>query len=269
SAGVYLNSNEELRTLLKHLYKISERERLFCIETSERYYANEDGSLMEFEADEAYIHAGRTGAYDRAFMTKGRASEIAYRGNKLYYIQAIYVVCNSFTYILEIIMSLRDDVLIENEFIKAEAIAKIDSKANKKYLDIPTNALNCLFYEEQMISLTGSYSVVTIVSNPKEDDIQAQLKELATSTRECIRSTDVLLRMEDNMFVVILEKINELNFKIVAQKISERLGKLNQEIYISAYFANGKLEDIVSASKKNIDQAKKNNVNFIFQELKK
>lgn len=269
SAGVYLNSNEELRTLLKHLYKISERVRLFCIETSERYYANEDGSLMEFETDEAYIHAGRTGAYDRAFMTKGRASEIAYRGNKLYYIQAIYVVCNSFTYILEVIMSLRDDALIENDFIKAEAIAKIDSKANKRYIDIPTNARNKLFYEEQMINLTGSYSVATIVSNLSAEDIQTQIKELATATRECIRFTDVLLRMEESMLVVILERISEPNFKMVVQKLSEKLAKLNQKIYISAYCANGKLEDIVSSSKKNIELAKKNNINFIFQELEK
>lgn len=257
---ISLQSEEELNSFLKNLHLIQERIRLYNIETATGYTIDEEGKLHRLEDKDTYINSGRIGAYDRALMTRGRASEIAYRGNNLFYINAIYLECGITPYILEVILPLKDDTIIDNNYTKTEIIAKIDSYGEKKYIDSNLNIYNRTFYQEQIVGNTGFYSLAVIESRSKNID----LTMIVSVLREHIRSTDLIIRMEEASFLIILERMQETYFVKNMELVCSDLSKLG-EIYIGACHTLGRIEDLVEIAGRNLIQAQKEKKGFIYR----
>ncbi len=265
SSFIYLHSKEELKDLLKSLHQVYERIRIFNIETSQKYVIDKNGKLKKIDAEEAYINAGRIGAYERALMTRGRAHEIAYQGNNLYYITAMYMECEDTAYVLEIIVPLKDDNLMNSIYNKTDIIAKIDSVGKRKYIDPSLNIYNRLFFEEQLTGSTNFYSLATIWI---EDNSEKNMPIVVECIRNHIRSTDSIVLMEENMLLILLEKVDVDHFKASLKNILSSLSKLNISSYASACHTLGRIEELVDMAKNNLANAKNEKHRFVLLDVK-
>ncbi len=250
AAYISISTFEELRTFMKSLYEVYERVMLFNIGTNQKYEINSNGTMVESTRNELYRSAGRIGAYERAFMTRGRASEIAYRGNSLYHITAIYLECESIAYVLEIIMPLKEDVFVNTGYNKTEIIAKIDGLGEKRYLDKTLNVFNRQFYEEQLLGATGFYSLAILqIINLKDEHL---LPIVSLKIREHIRSTDIVIHKDEAEFMILLEKVSEKQFTTILQSMVEEFKKEGIEVQLGYTHALGKIEDLAESAKNNV-----------------
>lgn len=262
---IFLQSKEEMHTLLKTLHQVYDRIRIYHIETSKKYGVDPNGELMEIGKEEPYINAGRIGAYERSLMTRGRAIEVAYRGNNLFYITAIYVECEDSSYVLEIIVPLEDDNLINSVYNKSEIIAKIDRVGRKKYLHPTLNIYNKLFFEEQLAGSTNLHSLATILL---EDSSEKNMSSAIESIHNHMRATDLTIQIEENMLLILLEKVNAKNFRKIVEEILAEFDKRNIQCYASACCTLGRIEESVAMAKKNLEKAKQDPNHFVFLEVK-
>ena len=261
---ITLRNNEELKEFLKNLHSVYERTRIYNVETAKCYHIDEEGNLIDFTKDDTYVNAGRISAYGRALMTRGKASEIAYRGNNLYYINAIYLECGIVPYVLEVIIPLRDDTIIDNHFTKTRMISEIDSQGEKKYKDLALNVYNKVFYDDQLRDTAGLYSIANIEVRVKEAD----LEKVVSILKSHIRSTDIMIRFAENEFLIILEKIQEKHFKLITEDIYEDISKVCK-VYIGACQTLGRIEDLVSLANKNLNLAKTGSIGLVYKNIAK
>ncbi|MDE7385061.1 MAG: diguanylate cyclase, partial [Anaeroplasmataceae bacterium] len=261
---VTLRTPEELKEFLKNLHSVYDRTRIYNVETAKCYHIDEDGNLIDFTKDDTYINAGRISAYGRALMTRGKASEIAYRGNNLYYINANYLECGIVPYVLEVIIPLRDDTIIDNHFTKTKMISEIDSHGEKKYKDLALNVYNKVFYEDQLKDSAGLYSIANIEVHVKEKD----LEKVVSILKSHIRSTDIMIRYAENEFLIILEKIQEKHFKLITEDIYEDVSKVCK-VYIGACQTLGRIEDLVLLAKNNLNLAKTGAIGYVYKNIAK
>ncbi|MDE6407616.1 MAG: diguanylate cyclase [Anaeroplasmataceae bacterium] len=256
---ISLHSETDLKEFLKNLYSVHDRVRIFNLENSKVYHTDTEGNLIETSKVDKFIHAGRVGAYDRALMTRGRASEIAYCGNQLFCLNAIYLECGVVSYILEIAMPLKDEAIIDSHYTKAEIIAKIDSYGERKYIDPSLNIFNKAFFEEQLMGTTGLYSIAKFEVEADEKD----LLQVVSAFRRHIRSTDVLMCFGKNEFFILLEKMKEEHFQALVKSTYEDISKTNK-IHVGACHTLGRIEDLVKLANQNLIQAKKQKCGYVF-----
>ncbi|MCM1131794.1 MAG: diguanylate cyclase [Roseburia sp.] len=261
---ITLHSPEELKEFLKNIHSVYERTRIYNVETAKCYHIDEDGNLLDITKNDTYINAGRISTYGRALMTRGKASEVAYRGNNLYYINAIYLECGIIPYVLEIITPLRDDTIIDNHFTKARMIFDIDSQGEKKYKDPIFNIYNKVFYEEQLKDTAGRYSLANIEVHMKNNE----LEKVISTLKSHIRSTDMVIRYEENEFLIILEKIQEKHFKLIIEEIYKDISKFCK-VYIGACQTLGRIESLALLANKNLNLAKTSSIGFVYKNVSK
>ncbi|MDE7213447.1 MAG: diguanylate cyclase, partial [Anaeroplasmataceae bacterium] len=234
TSPISLSNETEMKEFLKNLHSLYESARIYNIETSKVYVADVNGNMIETSMEEPYINAGRVCAYERALMTRGRASEIVYQKNNLFYSNSIYLECDSTPYILEIVMPLKDDIVLDSTYTKTDIIAKIDSYGERRYVDTTLNTFNRTFFEEQLGGPTGFYSMARIEVQAKEQE----LKNVIKIFRKHVRFTDVVIRIADNEFFLLLEKVKKEHFQALIEAIYKEISKKNK-IYIGACNALG------------------------------
>ncbi len=263
-SNIVFTSKEQMKNLLKNLRLIYDRILLIDVAHSKRYRIEENEEWIDASSDEKYISPGRTGAYERALMTRSKASEIVYRGKDLYYLTANYMECASMAYIIEIIIPM-DNSVIQTISDKADIIGKIDTTGIKKYREPAMNTFSRLFYDEQLCKITSLNSIITIeVAQSKEEE----MIHIAKIISENIRSTDIIVRFKKNEFLILLKNINEKHFEIIIQNMSNALEKENKKAYLGGYRALGRVEDLVSLAEEGIATAKKNACKYFINKTK-
>lgn len=261
-SNIIVDTKEQMHELLRNLREVYDRIILIEVSTTKKYHISEQGDLLDLVQEEKYISPGRTGAYERALMTRGKSSEIVYKGKDLYYLTAIYMECDSVAYILEIISSLEESML-KSIADKAEIIGKIDASGMKNYREPNMNCYNSLFYEEQLCKTTSLSSVIAVeIKSNSIEDIQESLKILY----ENIRSTDMVVHFKENEFLVFLKNTNEKHLEIIIKNIVRSLSENKFIAYLGGYRALGKLEELVRIAKENLEFAKENNKEYFIKE---
>lgn len=263
-SNVILAEKTQLTSLLKNLREVYERILLVEVSTSKKYHISKQGELLDVVKEEKYYSPGRTGAYERALMTRGKSSEIVYKGKDLYYLTAIYVECASIAYILEIIIPI-EEAMIKTIADKTEIIGKIDSSGMKKYREPNMNCFNRLFYDEQLCNTTSLSSVLLIeVKDASDEDMQ----KASGIIFESIRSTDMVLRLKDKVFLVLLKNMKEKHLEFVVKNMISSLHTENYNAYVGGYRALGKIEDLVRIAEDGLIEAYNTNCNYVIKKLK-
>lgn len=261
-SNIIVDTKEQMHELLKNLREVYDRVILIEVSTTKKYHISEQGDLLDLVQEEKYISPGRTGAYERALMTRGKSSEIVYKGKDLYYLTAIYMECDSVAYVLEIISSLEESML-KSIADKAEIIGKIDASGMKNYREPNMNCYNSLFYEEQLCKTTSLSSVIAVeIKSDSIEDIQESLNILY----ENIRSTDMVVHFKENEFLVFLKNTNEKHLEMIIKNIVHSLNDNKFIAYLGGYRALGKLEELVRIAKENLEFAKENNKEYFIKE---
>ena len=206
--------------------KVYECVRVFDISQSVRLSVGEDGSLTECGNEDNYTSAGRTGVYERALMTKGRASEVAFRGNDLLYVTAVYAQCRDKSYVIEVISTMENDGL-GGVYNKTEIIARIDSCGVKK-------------------------DAVVRTENLREED----MKNVAEIVTRRIRTSDMVVRKENDEYVMILKNVGEEHFQKATRNIYGDLRAAGLNVRIGACRALGKIADLTKSAEDNAERAK-------------
>lgn len=263
SSYISLPGEKDLNSFMKNLHHVYDRIRLYNIETSKGYTTDENGNLYELDECDIYIHSARIGAYDRALMTRGRASEIAYRGNNLYYVNAIYLECGITPYILEIILPLKDDSILNDYFTKTKMIAVIDSQGEKNYQDSNLKVYNKKFLDEQIIGNTGFYSLAKVEVRCEED----KLSKIIATIKGHIRSTDWIIHINSTSFLIILENMQKEYFLKSMKFLFEDLSKLGN-VYMGVCHSLGRSEDLIELAQQNLETAKKEKKGFLYNNVK-
>ncbi len=247
-----LTTKDDLISLLRDLRKVYECVRVFDITQSVRLSVGEDGSLTECGNEDNYTSAGRTGVYERALMTKGRASEVVFRGNDLLYATAVFAQCRDKSYVIEILSTMENDGL-GGVYNKTEIIARIDSRGAKKYVGDTERTYNRRFYDEQLAELTNFYAVAVIrTENLREED----MKNVAEIVARRVRTSDMVVRKENDEYVMILKNVGEEHFVKATKNIYGDLKTAGLNVRIGACRALGKIADLTKTAERNAEKAK-------------
>ncbi len=246
-----LTTKDDLLALLRDLRKVYECVRVFDIAQSVRLSVGADGSLSECGNEEGYTSAGRSGVYERALMTKGRASEIAFRGNDLLYVTAIFAQCRDKSYVIEVLSTMENDGL-GGVYNKTEIIARIDSRGAKKYTGDTEHTYNRRFYDEQLSALTNFYAVAAIdLHGVREED----KKNAAEIVARRVRASDMVVRKEQDEYVMILKNVGEEHFEKVTKNIYADLQAAGLNVAIGACRALGTISDLTAIAEQNAQKA--------------
>lgn len=148
---------------------------------------------------------------------------------------------------------------------KTEIIGKIDSSGMKKYREPNMNCFNRLFYDEQLCNTTSLSSVLLIeVKDASDEDMQ----KASGLIFESIRSTDMVLRLKDKVFLVLLKNMKEKHLEFVVKNMVSSLHTENYNAHVGGYRALGKIEELVRIAEDVLIEAYNTNCNYVIKKLK-
>lgn len=247
-----LTTKDDLIALLRDLRRVYDCVRVFDIAQSVRLSVGEDGSLSEAGNEDNYTGAGRTGVYERALMTKGKASEVAFRGNDLLYVTAVFAQCREKSYVIEVISVMENDGL-GGVYNKTEIIARIDARGAKKYQGDVENTYNRRFYDEQLSALTNFYACAAIKAEHAEKE---EMRRIAEIVARRVRVSDIVVRKEDDEYLVILKNVGDEHFKKVTENLYAELKQAGFGVSVGACRALGTICALADVAESNAKKAK-------------
>lgn len=261
--GIRLSRRGEMKTLLKELRRVFENVYILDAEKNVKYSADQDGAFGESVTDEVF-EMGKSTTTERAFMTKGRACGIGYRGNEVYRITACYLECEDIPYVLEIMIEV-GDTEFAGVYDRAQIIGMIDRQGNHKYEDESTGAFNRKYFDEQLGGAADFYSVAVIGLEGGAD----HAKEIAEALVRSVRNTDAVVHEEADRFAIMLKRVTGKRFEAILKEIYAALEEMGVNPHIGALRALGKPRDLMIKAAKNAEKARAKKERIFIQKEKK
>lgn len=85
---------------------------------------------------------------------------------------------------------------------------------------------------------------------------------------ESIRSTDMVLRLKDKVFLVLLKNMKEKHLEFVVKNMVSSLHTENYNAHVGGYRALGKIEELVRIAEDVLIEAYNTNCNYVIKKLK-
>lgn len=235
------NDDAEIRQTISKLTQVFDVVRLVDITDNEIVRSgckpgNEE-MINACRGDKCYAIWGKTQrckncVSSKAFEKRGQVSKLEFADDSIFQIISKYVEISEKPYVLEMIYKDNDGVLL-GAYGKTDFMDNIVNYNRQLYHDALTGAYNRRYYEEQAKSMRYIDAVAMLDANNFKgiNDHYGHaagdclLKAVCESIKECIRSSDILIRLGDDEFVLLMANIPEIVFY---QKISEIKQKISE-----------------------------------------
>lgn len=235
------NDDAEIRQTISKLTQVFDVVRLVDITDNEIVRSgckpgNEE-MINACRGDKCYAIWGKTQrckncVSSKAFEKRGQVSKLEFADDSIFQIISKYVEISEKPYVLEMIYKDNDGVLL-GAYGKTDFMDNIVNYNRQLYHDALTGAYNRRYYEEQAKSMRYIDAVAMLDANNFKgiNDHYGHaagdclLKAVCESIKECIRSSDILIRFGGDEFVLLMANIPEIVFY---QKISEIKQKISE-----------------------------------------
>ncbi len=235
------NDDAEIRQTISKLTQVFDVVRLVDITDNEIVRSgckpgNEE-MINACRGDKCYAIWGKTQrckncVSSKAFEKRGQVSKLEFADDSIFQIISKYVEISEKPYVLEMIYKDNDGVLL-GAYGKTDFMDNIVNYNRQLYHDALTGAYNRRYYEEQAKSMRYIDAVAMLDANNFKgiNDHYGHaagdclLKAVCESIKECIRSSDILIRLSGDEFVLLMANIPEIVFY---QKISEIKQKISE-----------------------------------------
>lgn len=235
------NDDAEIRQTISKLTQVFDVVRLVDITDNEIVRSgckpgNEE-MINACRGDKCYAIWGKTQrckncVSSKAFEKRGQVSKLEFADDSIFQIISKYVEISEKPYVLEMIYKDNDGVLL-GAYGKTDFMDNIVNYNRQLYHDALTGAYNRRYYEEQAKSMRYIDAVAMLDANNFKgiNDHYGHaagdclLKAVCESIKECIRSSDILIRLDGDEFVLLMANIPEIVFY---QKISEIKQKISE-----------------------------------------
>ena len=235
------NDDTEIRQTISKLTQVFDVVRLVDITDNEIVRSgckpgNEE-MINACRGDKCYAIWGKTQrckncVSSKAFEKRGQVSKLEFADDSIFQIISKYVEISGKPYVLEMIYKDNDGVLL-GAYGKTDFMDNIVNYNRQLYHDALTGAYNRRYYEEQAKSMRYIDAVAMLDANNFKGINDhyghaagdCMLKAVCESIKECIRSSDILIRFGGDEFVLLMANIPEIVFY---QKISEIKQKISE-----------------------------------------
>ena len=235
------NDDAEIRQTISKLTQVFDVVRLVDITDNEIVRSgckpgNEE-MINACRGDKCYAIWGKTQrckncVSSKAFEKRGQVSKLEFADDSIFQIISKYVEISEKPYVLEMIYKDNDGVLL-GAYGKTDFMDNIVNYNRQLYHDALTGAYNRRYYEEQAKSMRYIDAVAMLDANNFKgiNDHYGHaagdclLKAVCESIKECIRSSDILIGLGGDEFVLLMANIPEIVFY---QKISEIKQKISE-----------------------------------------
>lgn len=235
------NDDAEIRQTISKLTQVFDVVRLVDITDNEIVRSgckpgNEE-MINACRGDKCYAIWGKTQrckncVSSKAFEKRGQVSKLEFADDSIFQIISKYVEISGKPYVLEMIYKDNDGVLL-GAYGKTDFMDNIVNYNRQLYHDALTGAYNRRYYEEQAKSMRYIDAVAMLDANNFKgiNDHYGHaagdclLKAVCESIKACIRSSDILISLGGDEFVLLMANIPEIVFY---QKISEIKQKISE-----------------------------------------
>jgi putative two-component system response regulator len=170
--------------------------------------------------------------------TKHRTSKLEYVDDKIYRAQSMYVEVDGKPYVLEMVNQVANENMLEG-YSRESIIAAIGAHNKTLYTDPVTSVYNRRYYEDKLRHLSDARSVAMM----DVDDFKhindtwghqagdVALARIAQAIRDCVRTTDSVVRYGGDEFVVVFRGIPEEVFQRKLLEIQASVSAVHIEAY--------------------------------------
>ena len=222
------NDDAEIRQTISKLTQVFDVVRLVDITDNEIVRSgckpgNEE-MINACRGDKCYAIWGKTQrckncVSSKAFEKRGQVSKLEFADDSIFQIISKYVEISGKPYVLEMIYKDNDGVLL-GAYGKTDFMDNIVNYNRQLYHDALTGTYNRRYYEEQAKSMRYIDAVAMLDANNFKgiNDHYGHaagdcvLKAVCESIKECIRSSDILIRLGSDEFVLLMANIPKLCF---------------------------------------------------------
>lgn len=241
------NDDAEIRQTISKLTQVFDVVRLVDITDNEIVRSgckpgNEE-MINACRGDKCYAIWGKTQrckncVSSKAFEKRGQVSKLEFADDSIFQIISKYVEISGKPYVLEMIYKDNDGVLL-GAYGKTDFMDNIVNYNRQLYHDALTGAYNRRYYEEQAKSMRYIDAVAMLDANNFKgiNDHYGHaagdclLKAVCESIKECIRSSDILIRLGDDEFVLLMANIPEIVFYQKISEIKQRISEIKLPDY--------------------------------------
>ena len=221
---------------MKYLQGIYDMVRLVDPRNSVVLKINEDGSLTPLEHDCHSVWGRGVKCRDclsgRAFIRKGRVSDLQFTETNVYHVIAQYVEINGRACVLELVSRLENGRWMDCD---GKRLLLDDGRREEEqiYRDPLTGAYSRYYLEYYLPHQLGQDSMMLIdVDDFKNvNDVYGHLagdqalRSITDAISSCIQETDVLIRYGGDEFLLLMPDISEQEIPIKAQEIRDAVRK--------------------------------------------
>lgn len=278
-------TKKELISFVKEQRRIFDIVRLVDVSLNIQYNISDDGNLKQ-EPYQCYAVWNKNKRCEncisaKAFAMKDKLSKFEFVNKDVYFVLALYTEIDNTAYVIELVSKLNDEVLF-SAYGKDDFVQSIESYNRKLYMDSLTNAYNRNYFNEQLIKSNRFNGIVMFdVDNFKNiNDTYGHaigdfvLKEIIKIVDTFIRSTDAVIRLGGDEFLVVFQKISKNAFTKRLEKIRQTVSTIhfieNSELRVSismgAVYSNDSTIDLIEVDK-NLYEAKKQKNSIVIKEI--
>ena len=241
------NDDAEIRQTISKLTQVFDVVRLVDITDNEIVRSgckpgNEE-MINACRGDKCYAIWGKTQrckncVSSKAFEKRGQVSKLEFADDSIFQIISKYVEISGKPYVLEMIYKDNDGVLL-GAYGKTDFMDNIVNYNRQLYHDALTGTYNRRYYEEQAKSMRYIDAVAMLDANNFKgiNDHYGHaagdcvLKAVCESIKECIRSSDILIRLCGDEFVLLMANIPEIVFYQKISEIKQRISEIKLPDY--------------------------------------
>lgn len=268
----------EAINLLKQLQPFFEVVRLVNVFPHTCYVLNETGTDLVPQEKKCFDVWNRGGQCEncisnRTISLKTRSSKLEYIDNTIFSIVSNYVEIEGQAFSLELVSKTDIDTVFSGAY-SSFVIKSIDDYNHQLYHDPLTNSYNRLYLNEHFLDILHNVAIAMIdldhlklindSNGHKAGD--AALSTIAKVIQSNIRSTDALIRMGGDEFLLIFnnipydifsKKLNTITQQVRAMKLLE-FPELTLSISIGGVYGNGTKNELLELADQSLYKAKQN-----------
>lgn len=167
----------------------------------------------------------------KVLADKQQKSKFETYDGDLYQVVAKYLVIDGKTYVLELITKVDGKNIIVNPQADAQAGRYYSHYNNLLYTDALTQVYNRRYYEERMKNSTqpAGVAMMDIDDFKLYNDVyghdvgDAALRTVARVARECLKSSDVMIRYGGDEFIIVMPEVSASEFASTLKQICKKV----------------------------------------------
>lgn len=248
---------DEAYLLIEQLKQIFSVVRLVDVSKTVTYSFDKEGKLVKqpFMCYHAWDKSRRCEncISAKAFSHKSQETKFEFLKGEVYYVISKYMEIDGKPYMLELVSVVNDKTLFE-AYGKGCFIDTINDINRKMYIDLLTDAYNRNYYEDQLKDLkAGSALAIIDMDNFKQINDgyghvagDGALKKAVEVMKNCVRSTDTIVRYGGDEFLLLFgdipreifyEKLENIRAAVDAAGI-EGYPQIKLSVSIGGYYKN-------------------------------